>query len=135
MLWHWMDSNLMQVLHASKIFKIWHIWLLWTSSPFKWYQSHYSYDLHAKKFIIARVVIVCVEICKCCKFVACEWLQVLWSFDCFELICILKNVNYKFCNWSFKWLQVLWLLWYALTIQKPCFVHVLCRGRPTHEPG
>ena len=26
-------------------------------------------------------------------------------------------------------------LWYALTLQKPCFVHVLWRGRPAHEPG
>ena len=53
----------------------------------------------------------------------------------FELICILKYVFYKCCNWAYEWLQVLGPLCYALTLQKPCFVHVLCRGRPAHEPG
>ena len=57
---------LIQMLHAIKNFKFHTFDYYMITHSFKWYQSHLSHDLHAQMLIIASVMIIHVDICKCC---------------------------------------------------------------------
>ena len=93
---------LMQMLHAIEYFKF-RIFDCYTITlSLKWYQSHLSHDLHAKRFIIASVVIVCFQFCKCCNF---EHVSDCKSCDHLILLCVVLYAKILIINVIIKYMH------------------------------